>query len=104
MRYGKVEDWAQLLERISSLGLIAVDLKESQKSDFVHQADTQVLRHPQISFHHLTRLKIFGSTNFKPVTDNDLKRIASTAISLEELHITGMSSVTSDGRLSSKIR
>lgn len=97
MRYGKVEDWVRLLEHISSLGLVAVDLKESQKLDLFDQVDTQVLRHPEVAFHRLTRLKIFGSTNFKPVNDDDLKRIATTATNLEELHVTGMSSVTSDG-------
>lgn len=98
IRYGSVEDWARLLDRVSSLGLLGVDLKQSQTLDPINHVDIQPLRDPKVSFHRLTRLKIVGGTNFMPICDEDLKCIARTATNLEELHVTGLSSVTSDGK------
>ncbi|KAI9872130.1 MAG: hypothetical protein M1830_002035 [Pleopsidium flavum] len=103
LRHGTAEDWSLLLGQrsgfggISSLELLAVDLKESQRSSTTNQVDHGALDQRSVDFSCLTRLKIFGDTNFVPVVDEDLRKMARTATTLQELHITGMSSVTIDG-------
>ena len=103
LRYGDVEDWSRLLGRneerrsISSLELLAVDLKESQISKASNQIDKKPLMSPKVNFSGLRRLKIFGDSNFMPLTDDDLIAISHTAANLREIHITGTISVTIDG-------
>ncbi|KAI9813127.1 MAG: hypothetical protein M1827_004347 [Pycnora praestabilis] len=103
LRHGSWENWSQLLdggpghESLSSLELLAVDLKESQTSDTSNRHDTMALEDLRVDFSRLTRLKIFGNTSFNPITDSDLRFMAKTASNLEELHITGLSTVTNDG-------
>ena len=102
LRYGTVEDWSKLLapkqERsaLSSLELLAVDLKQSQIMDQVRRFDKRPLESPQVSFEHLKRLKLFGSSNLMPINDDDLVAIARTA-QLEEIHITGTTSISTKG-------
>ena len=103
LRYGSADDWSQLLGRgrerrhITSLELLAVDLKASQINDIANQVDRKALNSSSINFSSLKRLKIFGSTNFMPITDEDMVGISRTATNLEELHVTGTSSLTIKG-------
>lgn len=103
LRYGDEEDWSRLLgqnkdgRNISSLELLAVDLKQSQIDNAANQVDKTPLVSSKVDFSGLKRLKIFGDSNFMPVTDKDLVAISHTAVNLCELHITGTSSVTIDG-------
>ena len=103
LRFGAVEDWSHLLgcgpgfHGVSSLELLGVDLKDSQRSSATNRTDHKALDFRAVNFSFLTRLKIFGDTNFLPVTDEDLRKIARTATNLRELHVTGMSTVSIDG-------
>ena len=103
LRYGSTEDWARLLGRnedrhsISSLELLAVDLKQSQIENAPNQVDNKPLNSPRVDFSGLKRLKIFGQSNFMPLTNDDLVAISHTAVNLRDLHITGTASVTIDG-------
>ncbi|CAD6576235.1 MAG: hypothetical protein ASARMPREDX12_007801 [Alectoria sarmentosa] len=82
---------------ISSLELLAVDLKQSQIDNARNQVDKKPLNSPRVDFSGLKRLKIFGQSNFMPLTDDDLIAISHTAVNLRDLHITGTASVTIDG-------
>ncbi len=103
LRYGDEKDWSRLLghndknRSISSLELLAVDLKHSQISNTTNQVDKKPLDSPQVNFSGLKRLKIFGHSNFMPLTDEDLIAISHTACNLREIHITGTASVTING-------
>ena len=103
LRYGSTEDWSRLLGRnedhhsISSLELLAIDLKQSQIENATNQVDKKPLNSPRVNFSGLKRLKIFGQSNFMPLTDDDLIAISHTAVNLRDLHITGTASVTIDG-------
>ena len=103
LRYGNENDWSRLLGRnvkarsISSLELLAVDLKQSQISNTANQVDKKPLNSPRVNFSGLKRLKIFGHSNFMPLTDDDLIAISHTAANLREIHITGTASVTING-------
>ena len=102
LRYGDIQDWSHLLGRneqgrsIYSLELLAVDLKESQRSNAVNQVDRKALYSSRVDFSGLRRLKIFGHANFIPLTDEDLIAISHTAVNLKEIHITGTASVSID--------
>lgn len=87
-------------EQLKSLELTAIDLMKSQLSSPRNQVDHKPLMDPNLSFHGLSKLKIFGNTNFRPVTDHDLRMIARTATELEAVHVTGISSVSISGMLS----
>ena len=103
LRYGNENDWSRLLGRndqnrsISSLELLAVDLKHSQISNTSNQVDKKPLNSPHVNFSGLKRLKIFGHSNFMPLMDEDLIAISRTACNLREIHITGTASVTFNG-------
>ena len=103
LRYGTTEDWSRLLGRnedrhsISSLELLAVDLKQSQIENASNQVDKKPLNSPRVDFSRLKRLKIFGQSNFMPLTDDDLITISHTAVNLRDLHVTGTASVTIHG-------
>ena len=103
LRYGSTEQWSRLLGRnqdrhsISSLELLAVDLKQSHMDNTTNQVDKKPLSSPRVDFSGLKRLKIFGQSNFMPLTDSDLIAISHTAVNLRDLHITGTASVTIDG-------
>ena len=106
LRYGNAEDWSSLLGNgpnrgnLSSLELMAIDLKRSQTADPLNQIDNKPLLAGPVDFSKLRRLKIFGDTTYMPITDQDLFNVARSVTSLEELHITGTSSVTIDGVMS----
>lgn len=103
LRHGGVGDWVRLLRQgqsgggLKSLELLAVDLKKSQATLPANQVDKKPLESLDVDFSGLKRLKIFGSTNLNPITNDDLKAIARTATRLEEIHVTGTSCVTLSG-------
>ena len=103
LRYGDENDWSRLLGRndqnrtISSLELLAVDLKHSQISNTTNWVDKKPMNSPHVNFSGLKRLKIFGHSNFMPLMDEDLIAISHTACNLREIHLTGTASVTIKG-------
>ena len=103
LRYGTKDDWSRLLGTSLeqrdplSLELLAVDLSVKKISDAKNQYDEMPLDSGSVDFSRIERLKIFGNTNFMPITDSDLTAIARTAKNLKEIHITGTSTVTLDG-------
>lgn len=103
LRYGNEKDWSHLLSRQTldarplSLEFLATDLGAKSTSDARKQMDHHPLAAAAVDFGKVERLKIFGNTNFKPITDNDLFAIARTASNLREIHVTGTSSITIDG-------
>ena len=103
LRYGDENDWSRLLgcndkiRTISSLELLAVDLKDSQISNITNRVDKKPLNSPHVNFSGLKRLKIFGHSNFMPLMDEDLIAISHTACNLREIHLTGTVSVTIKG-------
>jgi len=50
-----------------------------------------------VDFSRLRRLKVFGDSTFMPIDDRDLQAIAHTATSLEEFHLTCLSTISIDG-------
>ncbi|KAL8936069.1 MAG: hypothetical protein Q9211_004362 [Gyalolechia sp. 1 TL-2023] len=102
LRYGSEEDWANILRRgengtaLSSLGLLAVDLKQSQATDFARQRDKKPLDSLQVDFGQLKRIKFSGSSNLMPIKDDDLISVSRTA-QLHELQITGTTAITTRG-------
>ena len=104
LRYGSAEDWSRLLghtatgKYLSSLELLAVDLKETQIGDTANQIDRKPLYNIQVDFSRLERLKIFGNSNFMALADDDLVALARTGKNLRELHVTGTTTpITMDG-------
>lgn len=103
LRYGDAEDWSRLLgyykerQSIVSLELLAVDLKQSQIANAANNVDRKPLESPKVNLCGLRRLKIFGNSNFMPLTDEDLITMARTAANLREIHVTGTSMVGIDG-------
>ena len=102
LRYGTDKDWAHLLRRrdngtvLSSLELLAVDLKQAQIRDHTRQVDNHPLDSDSVNFGHLRRMKLSGSSNLMPINDDDLVAVSRTA-RLQELHITGTTSITTKG-------
>lgn len=103
LRYGTQDDWSQLFARRGqrswplSLEFLAVDLSANKISDTRNQFDELPLNSAKVDFSRVQRLKVFGNTNFMPITDNDLVAIARTARNLKEIHITGTSTTSIDG-------
>lgn len=100
VRYGGEEEWQRLISspRLTSLEFLTVGLKSSQTKDEKNLTDNGVLRTSDgLDFSGLKRFKIFGDSNLMPLTDEDLFFISRTAVNLEEIHITGATSVTIKG-------
>ncbi|KAL8672493.1 MAG: hypothetical protein Q9168_003031 [Polycauliona sp. 1 TL-2023] len=102
LRYGSHVDWSHLIRRrengtsLGSLELLAVDLKQSQIKDHARQVDRHPLNSHEVNFGHLRRIKLSGSSNLMPINDDDLVAISRTA-QLQEVHITGTTSITTKG-------
>lgn len=98
MRYGTAEDWSRLLSYngggryLSSLELLAVDLKETQTRNPANQIDRKPLHDAAVDFSRLERLKIFGNSNFMALSNEDLVALTRTVKNLHELHVTGTTS------------
>lgn len=103
LRYGSAELWSSLFNnrrqerRIDSLELLAVNLKNSQISDFSKIGDKRPLESFDVCFGGLKRLKLYGNSNLMPINDDDLVAISRTATGLREIHITGASSISVKG-------
>jgi hypothetical protein len=99
LRYFSAAEWKALLteSQLTCLELTAIDLKASQVSDERNSIDRQPLQDESVNFANIERLRIAGSTNFKPITDDDLRLIAKTARNLKALHVTGISDISVDG-------
>jgi hypothetical protein len=99
IRHLDAKAWRDVLlgsgQPLRSLELQCVDPTSQQAADKENQVDLQPLQ--SSNFSQLRRLKIFGDTNFMPITDDDLFAIARTATNLEEFHLTCNSSITIDG-------
>jgi hypothetical protein len=102
LRNGSASEWADLLGMrralpLRSLELLAINLSNSQLALAGEPSDDSPLDSRMVNFSQLRRLKLFGDTNFNPISDDDLKAIARTATNLEEFQITCMSTVTIEG-------
>lgn len=103
MRHGTAKQWSTILGSgpckyaVASLELLAVDLKQAQIASAVDQLGRILISSPNLDLGNLTRLKIYGNTNYSPITDNDLDLMARTAVKLQELHITGNASISING-------
>ncbi|KAF2013297.1 hypothetical protein BU24DRAFT_424300 [Aaosphaeria arxii CBS 175.79] len=99
VRHMDAQSWRTLLlgngKPLESLELLSVDPTAQQASDAQNRIDMQPFQ--SVNFGQLRRLKIFGDTNFMPITDNDLFAIARTANRLEEFHLTCISTISIDG-------
>ncbi|KAF2001148.1 hypothetical protein P154DRAFT_172229 [Amniculicola lignicola CBS 123094] len=99
VRHMDAKAWRGLLlgngKPLESLELQAVDPTSQQASEKDNQFDLQPFQ--SVNFSQLRRLKLFGDTNFMPITDRDLFAIARTATQLEEFHLTCISTISIDG-------
>lgn len=102
LSYGNVENWSRFLRprdnrtALSSLELLAVDLKHTQITERARRMDNKPWDSPKVDFSHLRRIKLSGSSNLFPINDDDLVAISRTA-RLQEIHITGTTAVTTNG-------
>ena len=100
LRYGDSADWENVFSfpRLTSLEFLAVGLKNEVCEFPESHIDTKVLgKSPSLDFSKLRRLKIFGDSNLKPISDEDLFFMARTATNLEEILITNVTSITAKG-------
>lgn len=100
LRYGSEDDWKNILSfpRLTSLEFLAVSLKKEICSLPASHDDTEVLQVvPSLDFSKLRRLKVFGHSNMKPISDDDLIFMARSATNLEEILITNVTSITAKG-------
>lgn len=103
LRFGNETLWSRVLGTQSdwrvplSLEFLGVDLSDKKLSDLTGKIDHQALDLGRLDFGRVERLKIFGSSNFMPITDHGLSSIARTTRKLREIHVTGTSSVSIDG-------
>ncbi|KAL9590220.1 MAG: hypothetical protein Q9203_000948 [Teloschistes exilis] len=104
LRYGSEDDWSHILNPrdngtvLSSLELLAVDLKKVQLSEPARQKDDKTLDSAKVNLGYLRRLKISGTSNLSPIMDGDLVAMSRTA-RLVDLHITNTTCLTSQGLL-----
>lgn len=106
LRRASGADWVDLLNRGTGLGtplhsleLQAVCLPRDQADALQRDRTPNPLEDPRVSFRSLRRLKIFGNTLHKPISDADLSLIARTATGLECLDITNLSTISVAGML-----
>lgn len=106
LRRGTVDDWVDLLnvktgigKPLQSLEIQAVCLPTGQAAELEQNSSESALEYRKVDFSGLRRLKIFGNTLHKPVSDDDLEAIARTATNLECLDITNISTVSVAGML-----
>lgn len=110
---GRGDQWARLLGNregrngpLESLELVAFELKASEIALAAAATATDTLFKkplldpldaPEVDFGSLARLKIVGNSNYMPLTDEDMCKIARTATSLRKIHITGTAHVSMRG-------
>jgi hypothetical protein len=83
---------------LESLELHCIDLSCRQRLELDPQVKINPLK--TANFNSVRRLKVFGDSTYKPLTDDDLFAIACSATSLEEFHLTCNSSITIEGVMS----
>ncbi|KAF2022587.1 hypothetical protein EK21DRAFT_13523, partial [Setomelanomma holmii] len=90
MRNLNGEEWQAIStgrrQTLESLELQCINPTSQQAARMNRQRDLTPLQ--RANFSNLRRLKIFGDTNFMPVTDADLCAIGSTGTQLKEFHVT----------------
>lgn len=106
LRRGTAEDWIDLLnvntgvgKPLYSLEIQGICLPSEQAKALEDDTTPNPLLDPRVSFSSLRRLKIFGNTLHKPISDSDLHLIARTATSLAHLDLTNISTVSVAGLL-----
>ncbi|KAK3675853.1 hypothetical protein LTR78_004494 [Recurvomyces mirabilis] len=106
LRRATAKDWVNLLNGntgrgrpLHSLELTAVCLPEAQACSLEDDHTPNPLEDSSVDFSSLKRLKIFGNTLHKPVSDDDLHHIAKTATNLECLDFTNLSTISVAGML-----
>lgn len=106
LRRGTAEDWVDLLGLNTGTGKALYSLEiqgiclPSEQARALEEDDTpNPLEDPRVDFSGLRRLKIFGNTLHKPVSDEDLTTIAKTATNLQCLDLTNISTVSVAGLL-----
>nr|POF19912.1 hypothetical protein CFP56_52161 [Quercus suber] len=106
LRRGTADNWVNVLNNntgvgkpLHSLELQAVSLPHDQALELAQDTSPSPLADLKVNFSALKRLKIFGNTQNKPITDHDLVAIARTATALECLDITNTSTVSVAGML-----
>jgi len=110
LRRGSVDDWIDLLnvntgvgKPLRSLEITAVSLTEDHAKALAKnmmQIETACpLQDARVDFSGLKRLKYFGNTLHKPISDEDLLCIARTATNLECLDFTNLSTISVAGML-----
>lgn len=106
LRRGTAADWVDLLKvntgkgkPLYSLEIQGICLPMDQAKALEDDESPNPLEDPRVDFSALRRLKIFGNTLHKPVSDSDLAIIARTATNLECLDLTNISTVSVAGLL-----
>ena len=106
LRRGTAADWKALLNKntgrgspLQSLEIKAVSLREMREEKIDDKELTDPLEYRSVDFSALRRLKIFGNTAQKPITDHDLELIARTATGLKCLDFTNISTISVAGML-----
>ncbi|EMC95403.1 hypothetical protein BAUCODRAFT_73015 [Baudoinia panamericana UAMH 10762] len=106
LRRAGVNDWVNLLNAhtgvgkpLHSLELTAVCLPKDQAHALENDTTPNPLEDARVDFRSLKRLKIFGNTLHKPISDEDLQLMARTATNLECLDITNLSTISVAGML-----
>lgn len=99
LRYGTIDDWAQIIgeSQLEGLEFLAIDLKQSRIEKETMALDKHALASNVLNFSKLRRLKIRGQSNHLPLVDDDLKAIARTATNLEQIQITGTRTLSTEG-------
>jgi hypothetical protein len=99
VRHLDATKWQAMLtstsKSLESLELQCVNLTSQQTAD--RDSDIDFKPFQSVNFGKLRRLKIFGDSNFMPITDTDLYTIASTTTQLEEFYVTCNSSISISG-------
>jgi hypothetical protein len=106
LRRGTADDWVDLLnvntgtgKPLYSLEIQGICLPSEQAKQLENDCSPNPLEDSRVDFSGLRRLKIFGNTLHKPVSDEDLTMIAKTATNLECLDLTNISTVSVAGLL-----
>ncbi|KAF2146573.1 uncharacterized protein K452DRAFT_355055 [Aplosporella prunicola CBS 121167] len=102
VRHLSAEQWTHILRvgspmPLQSLELQATTLRKDQANDPKNRVDLRPLESELVDFSKLRKLKLFGTTTFMPLNDQDMYAIARTATNLEEFHLTCLDTVGIDG-------
>lgn len=106
IRRGTVNDWVSLLKKdmkdakpLFSLEIQSICLPKDQAEDLDNHNSMNPLFDNAVDFSGLSRLKFFGNTLHRPISDKDLHAIARTATNLTCLDFTNISTISVAGML-----